>query len=116
MDVLDVATSQKGTGERADGSTKYGKWLDEQPPKTSVRAKADWCGAFLSWVIAQDGPDRTATAGGLNRNDAEVPVWFAWMTAHHRISHRDSPIMGDSEWWEFIARTASPADDSRRAG
>lgn len=86
LNVLEIARSQKGIGERADGSSKYGAWLDDQPPKTSVYAEADWCGAFQLWVIAQGGALWTAAAGGLNKHFAEVQVWFDWMRTHDRIS------------------------------
>lgn len=86
-DVLKIAKSQKGTREGAGGDSKYGRWLDAQPPKTSVYADADWCAAFQLWCIAQGGEAWLTAAGGLDKDFAYVQNWFDWMRAHGRISH-----------------------------
>lgn len=106
-DVLAIAKSQEGTREGAGGVSKYGRWLDAQPPKTSVYAAADWCGAFQLWVIAQGGASWTAAAGGLNKDYAEVQVWYDWMHAHGRISH--TPKAGRLVWYDW-AGTPSGAN------
>ena len=85
LDVLAIAKSQNGTGESSGAST-YGKWLDAQAPKTSVYAKADWCGAFQLWLIAKCGPEYSAAAGGIDKDFAYVQNWLNWMKAHGRTS------------------------------
>jgi hypothetical protein len=97
-DVLAIAKGEKGTRE-SGGASKYGRWLDAQPPKTSVYAKADWCGAFQLWVIAQCGPEYSAAAGGVNKDFALVQVWFDWMHAHGRISR--TPKARRLVWYDW---------------
>lgn len=98
-DVLAIAKGEKGTREGAGGVSKYGKWLDAQAPKTSAYAKADWCGAFQLWVIAQGGPEWTAAAGGLDKDFAEVQVWLNWMEAHGRTSR--TPKARRLVWYDW---------------
>lgn len=83
-DILSIAKSQKGAGE-SGGASKYGKWLDQQAG-THVYAKADWCGAFQLWIIAQGGPEWSAAAGGVDKDFAYVQTWLDWMKAHGRTS------------------------------
>jgi hypothetical protein len=84
-DILDICEAQLGQHEASDGSTKYGKWLDQQAG-TRVYAKADWCGASLLWCIAQLGPEYSAAAGGVDKDFAYVQSWYDWMRAHGRTS------------------------------
>jgi hypothetical protein len=83
-DVLSIAKTQDGTSE-SGGTSKYGKWLDEQAG-THVYYNADWCGAFQLWIIAQCGPEYSAAAGGVNKDFAYVQNWYDWMKSHGRIS------------------------------
>lgn len=97
-DVLKIAKGEKGTRESGRAS-KYGRWLDAQPPKTSVYATEDWCGAFQLWVIAQCGQAWLDAAGGLNKDFAYVQNWLDWMTAHGRTSH--TPKAGRLVWYDW---------------
>lgn len=98
-DILAIAKGEKGTREGPGKTSKYGKWLDAQPPKTSIYAAADWCGAFQLWCIAQLGPEYSAAAGGIVKAFAEVQVWLNWMTAHGRTSH--TPKAGRLVWYDW---------------
>ena len=97
-DVLKIAKGEKGTRE-SGGASKYGRWLDTQPPKTSVYVKADWCGAFQLWVIAQGGQAWLDAAGGLNKDFAYVQNWLDWMEANGRTSH--TPKAGRLVWYDW---------------
>jgi hypothetical protein len=106
-DILAIAKGEKGTTEGAGRSSKYGRWLDAQPPKTSDYASADWCGAFQLWCIAQGGPEWTAAAGGLNKSFAYVQNWHDWMKAHGRTSK--TPKARRLVWYDW-AGTPSGAN------
>lgn len=90
IDILDLADREVGYREHASGWTKYGAWLDEQPPATHKYADADWCGASLLRLIAQVQGGVEA-AGGLNKAYAEVQVWYEWFAAHGRLTHTPAP-------------------------
>ncbi|MBN6054501.1 CHAP domain-containing protein, partial [Nonomuraea sp. RK-328] len=57
--VLDVARSQLGTGERADGTSKYGSWYERAKPAPGFAVGA-WCQMFLSWCANEVGLPETA--------------------------------------------------------
>src|SRR3954464_8113396 len=97
-DILTIARSQEGIGETAGHVSKYGTWLDQQAG-TRLFYNLDWCGAFQLWCIAQGGPEWTAAAGGLNKDFAEVQVWYDWMAAHGRISH--TPEARRLVWYDW---------------
>ncbi|MGI5232851.1 hypothetical protein [Actinoallomurus sp. CA-142502] len=84
-DVLDVCDAQLGQHEAADGTTKFGKWLDAQSPVTHVYAKAEWCAASAIYCIAQV-PGGLEAIGGLHKSDAYVENWHRRMSALGRVS------------------------------
>jgi hypothetical protein len=84
-DILDICEAQLGQHEASDGTTKFGKWLDAQPPKTRIYAKAEWCAASAIHNIAQV-PGGLEAIGGLHKSDAYVQSWYDWMRAHGRTS------------------------------
>jgi hypothetical protein len=84
-DILDVLQSQVGTRTAADGTSKYGKWLDAQSPVTHSYAKADWCASSMLYCIAQI-PDGLKAIGGLHKSDAYVQSWHNRMKKLGRVS------------------------------
>ncbi|MCO5995144.1 hypothetical protein [Actinoallomurus rhizosphaericola] len=66
------------------------------------------------------GTPRGANHIGMIDHCTSSTIWVWEGDHHHRVGlverPRDSQIMGYGEWWEFIARTAAPADDSRPVG
>ncbi|GIH22990.1 hypothetical protein Aph01nite_13000 [Acrocarpospora phusangensis] len=54
-DLLAVARAELGTGERADGSTKYGSWYVRAKPAPTAFAAAAWCQMFTAWCANQIG-------------------------------------------------------------
>jgi hypothetical protein len=85
IDILDVCEAQVGQHEAADGTTKFGKWLDAQAPITRVYAKAEWCAASAIHNIAQV-PGGLEAIGGLHKSDAYVENWHDRMSAMGRVS------------------------------
>lgn len=102
-DILDVCRSQDGYREQSGAWTKYGSWLDAQPPATHEYATADWCGAFQLWCIARV-PGGLEAAGGLDKSYAEVQVWLDWMSAHGRLSH--TPAARRLVWYDWAGTPA----------
>ncbi|MFB9832151.1 CHAP domain-containing protein [Actinoallomurus acaciae] len=90
IDILDVCEDQVGRHEAADGTTSYGKWLDAQPPKTTIYARADWCASSAIYCIAQI-PGGLAAIGGLHKSDAYVQNWHDRMSAMGRVSMTPKP-------------------------
>ncbi|MDN3355462.1 hypothetical protein [Actinomadura sp. DC4] len=90
IDILDVCHDQVGQHEAADGTTRYGKWLDAQPPKTSVYATADWCASSAIYCIAQI-PGGLEAIGGLHKSDAYVENWHDRMAVMGRVSMTPQP-------------------------
>jgi hypothetical protein len=56
--VLAVARKELGTGERADGTSKYGSWYERAKPAPGFAAGA-WCQMFLSWCANEAGLPET---------------------------------------------------------
>lgn len=83
-DILDLAMGEVGTTEAADGSTKYGRWLDARLGVHDY-AKADWCGTVWLYLLSEI-PGALAAAGGLHREYAYVQNWLDWFEAHGRLS------------------------------
>ena len=99
IDILDVCAGQVGQHEGAGGTTRFGKWLDAQPPKTSVYAKADWCASSALYCIAQI-PGGLAAIGGLHKTDAYVENWHRRMSALGRVSMTPKPRrIVFYDWW-----------------
>lgn len=57
--VLAVARRELGTGERADGSSKYGAWYDRAKDVRGFSA-APWCQVFQGWIANEAGLPETA--------------------------------------------------------
>ncbi|MDN3356094.1 hypothetical protein [Actinomadura sp. DC4] len=90
IDVLDVCAAQVGQHEAADGTTRFGKWLDTQPPITHDYADAEWCAASAIYCIAQV-PGGLEAIGGLHKSDAYVENWHRRMSALGRVSRTPAP-------------------------
>jgi hypothetical protein len=90
IDILDICEAQLGQHEAADGTTKFGKWLDAQPPATHEYADADWCAASAIHNIAQV-PGGLEAIGGLHKSDAYVENWHRRMSAMGRVSRTPKP-------------------------
>jgi hypothetical protein len=71
IDILDICEAQIGQHEAADGTTRFGKWLDAQPPVTHEYDDADWCAASVLNCISQV-PGGLEAIGGLHKGDAYV--------------------------------------------
>lgn len=97
IDILDIEDAEVGTREAGDGSTKYGRWLDQQVGM-HLYYNLDWCGASQMYCISKV-PGGLDAAGGLNREYAEVQLWFDWMKAHGRISH--TPKARRLVWYDW---------------
>lgn len=89
-DILTIEVGELGAREAADGTTKYGTWLDQQAG-THVYSDADWCGSSQLWCIARGGPTWIAATGGTNKAFAYVQNWYNWFHANGRISHTPWP-------------------------
>jgi hypothetical protein len=89
-DILDVLDAQLGTREGPGGVTKYGRWLDAQPPVTHEYFDADWCAASAICCIAQI-PGGMDAIGGLHKSDAYVQHWHDRMKAMGRVSMTPKP-------------------------
>lgn len=90
IDILDVCEAQIGQHEAADGTTKYGRWLDAQPPVTHMYTDADWCAASAIYCIAEV-PGGLEAIGGLHKTDAYVENWHRRMYAMGRVSMTPKP-------------------------
>lgn len=90
IDILDICEAQLGQHEAADGTTKFGKWLDAQPPVTHEYAKAEWCAASAIHNIGQV-PGGLEAIGGLHKSDAYVENWHDRMNAMGRVSMTAAP-------------------------
>jgi hypothetical protein len=56
--VLAIARAELGTGERADGSSKYGEWYERVKSAPGFR-KGPWCQMFTAWCADRaDIPER----------------------------------------------------------
>lgn len=53
--MVDVAISQLGTKEGADGWTKYGQWYQDNIVGTQGFSTAGWCAMFVSWCANEAG-------------------------------------------------------------
>jgi hypothetical protein len=90
IDILDICEAQLGKHERADGTTAFGQWLDDQPPKTHVYAKADWCASSVLKCISQV-PGGLEAIGGLHKSDAYVQNMHNRLAAMGRVSRTPKP-------------------------
>ena len=89
-DILDICEAQIGKQKAADGSTEFGRWLDDQEPKTRVYAKADWCAASVIRCISQVSGGLEAI-GGLHKEDAYVQHMHDRLAALGRVSVTPKP-------------------------
>jgi hypothetical protein len=53
--LLEVAKSQLGYHEKADGYTKFGDWYGKHIDKGSYYKNAPWCDMFLAWAADKAG-------------------------------------------------------------
>ena len=53
VDFIEVAKSQKGYLEDADGSTVYGKWYTDYIKTGVDYTKLDWCAIFIAWCASK---------------------------------------------------------------
>ena len=90
IDILDVCEAQVGQHEAGDGTTRFGKWLDAQPPVTHEYDDAEWCAASAIYCIAQV-PGGLEAIGGLHKSDAYVENWHRRMSGMGRVSMTAKP-------------------------
>lgn len=83
--LLEVAKSQLGYHERADGYTKYGDWYGKHVDTDSYYKTAPWCDIFLTWAAHQAGvQDWTG-------DFASTPDHAKWFQQHHAWGHSPEP-------------------------
>lgn len=90
IDILDICHAQLGQHVAADGTTRYGRWLDAQPPVTHEYADADWCAASVLYCIDQV-PGGLAAIGGLHKSDAYVQNMHNRLRTMGRVSMTPAP-------------------------
>ena len=91
--VLDLARAELGTGERADGSTKYGSWYERARPAPGFATGA-WCQMWCSWLAHQAGLPETAFP-----RLAYTPYAVKWFKDHGRWGSK--PKVGALVYFNF---------------
>lgn len=97
--VLDVAISQIGQKNDADGSNKYNEWF------WGYRAKSAWCAVFITWCFNQAGV--LSRLDGL-ANKAGCEPWRRWAVSKGYWSTK--PKRGAIVLYDWNPRTGDGAD------
>lgn len=97
--VLDVAISQIGQKNDADGSNKYNAWF------WGYRAKSSWCAVFITWCFNQSGV--LSRLDGL-ANKAGCEPWRRWAVSKGYWSTK--PKRGAIVLYDWNPRTGDGAD------
>jgi CHAP domain len=83
--LLEVAKSQLGYHEKADGYTKFGDWYSKHVDKDSVYKTSAWCDMFLAWAADKAGiEDWTGQF-------AYTPDHAKWFKKHDAWGHKAEP-------------------------
>lgn len=91
--VLSIARGELGTGERSDGTSKYGSWY-ARLKNSPAFADAPWCEMFVSWVANEAGvPDSVIP------RMAYTPYAAQWFKGCGRYSQ--TPHAGDIVWFDW---------------
>ncbi|WP_433173281.1 CHAP domain-containing protein [Actinoallomurus sp. CA-150999] len=83
--LLEVAKSQLGYHEKADGYTKFGDWYGKHVDKDSSYTDAPWCDMFLAWAANKAGVE------DWTGQFASTPDHAQWFKKHHAWGHKAEP-------------------------
>ena len=97
--ILELAISQIGQGNDADGSNKYNEWY------WGYRAKSAWCAVFMAWCFNQLGI--IGRLDGLT-NKAGCEPWRRWAVSKGLWSYK--PKVGAIVLYDWNPATGDGAD------
>lgn len=101
--VINLALSQLGYKEKANGWTKYGQWYTDNLLKGTKYdfSKSDWCVMFITWCMLNSGvsPNAYPTT---SPQGSSVGYNLRWMEAKgYRTGSDDMPKVGDLVYYSW---------------
>jgi hypothetical protein len=85
LKLLQIAKSELGYHEKADGYTKYGDWYGKHVDEGAYYKTAPWCDMFLAWAADKAGVE------DWTGEFASTPDHASWFQKHHAWGHKPEP-------------------------